>query len=182
MVLFDEIEKPHNDVFNILLQVLDEGHLTDGLGHNVNFKNTIIILTSNLGYDFFQNKALSKDELSSEVMKTVRATFRPELINRLDEIIVFNSLSRENMRGVVEIQLHDLKKRLEEKKIDIVFGEDLKNWLCEIGYDNVYGARPLKRCIQKELHDLVARKIIALELHEGSKIKADYKNEKVCIT
>jgi ATP-dependent Clp protease ATP-binding subunit ClpB len=181
VILFDEIEKAHNDVFNILLQLLDEGRLTDGLGHNVNFKNTIIVLTSNLGYEFFQDKSLSKETLSSEVIKTVRATFRPELINRLDEIIVFNSLSRENMRGIVEIQLSDLAKRLEEKKIIISFGENLKNWLCEIGYDQNYGARPLKRCIQKELYDLIARKIIALELPEGSKVKADRRNEEVCI-
>ncbi|MDR2267907.1 MAG: AAA family ATPase [Holosporaceae bacterium] len=181
VILFDEIEKAHNDVFNILLQVLDEGHLTDGLGHNVNFKNTIIVLTSNLGYEFFQNKSLSKEILSAEVMKAVRATFRPELINRLDEIIVFNSLSRENMRGIVEIQLSDLGRRLEEKKITIAFSENLKNWLCEIGYDQNYGARPLKRCIQKELHDLIARKIIALELPEGSKIKADHRDGKAYI-
>ncbi|MDR1375408.1 MAG: AAA family ATPase [Holosporaceae bacterium] len=181
VILFDEIEKAHNDVFNILLQMLDEGRLTDGLGHNVNFKNTIIVLTSNLGYEFFQNQSLSKEALSSAVMETVRAAFRPELINRLDEIIVFNSLSQENMKGIVEIQLLGLAARLEEKKIAISFGENLKNWLCEIGYDRTYGARPLKRCIQKELHDLIARKIIAMELSEGSKIAVDRRDGVVSV-
>ncbi|MDR1982470.1 MAG: ATP-dependent chaperone ClpB [Holosporaceae bacterium] len=181
VVLFDEIEKAHSDVFNILLQTLDEGHLTDGLGRNINFKNTIIILTSNLGSEFFQNKSLSNESISAEVMKVVKSTFRPELINRLDEIIVFNSLSKENMREIVEIQLQELVRRLKERKIVITFNEKLKNFLCEVGYDPIYGARPLKRCIKKQLYDLLARKIISGELSEESNITADYKKGEVCI-
>jgi ATP-dependent Clp protease ATP-binding subunit ClpB len=114
VVLLDEVEKAHNDVFNILLQVLDEGHLTDGLGRNVNFKNTIIILTANLGSEFFLDASLSKESIHAEVMKIVRASFRPELLNRLDEILVFNNLSPQEMQGIVEIQLQDLAVRLKE--------------------------------------------------------------------
>lgn len=182
VILFDEIEKAHSDVFNILLQVLDEGHLTDGLGRNVNFKNTIIILTSNLGSEFFQDKSLSRKTVEFEVMKNVKLTFRPELINRLDEIIVFNSLSKENIRGIVEIQLHEMEERLKDKKITINIDEKLKDHLCEIGYDQNYGARPLKRCIQKELYDLIARKIISGDLKEGSQINAAFDNENVVIS
>ncbi|MDR1254677.1 MAG: AAA family ATPase [Puniceicoccales bacterium] len=182
VVLLDEVEKAHNDVFNILLQVLDEGHLTDGLGRNVNFKNTIIILTSNLGSEFFLNASLAKESVHAEVMKIVRASFRPELLNRLDEILVFNNLSTQEMRGIVEIQLQDLATRLEEKKISIVFGDPLKIWLCEVGYDPVYGARPLKRAIQKHVCDLIARKIIAGELSEGAHLKIDYRDEQVIVS
>jgi ATP-dependent Clp protease ATP-binding subunit ClpB len=182
VVLFDEVEKAHNDVFNILLQVLDEGHLTDGLGRNINFKNTIIILTSNLGSEFFLTPSLSKESVHAEVMKIVRTSFRPELLNRLDEILVFNNLSTQEMRGIVEIQLQDLAKRLEEKKVSIVFGDPLKAWLCEVGYDPVYGARPLKRAIQKHVCDLIARKIIAGELTEGAHVKIDYQDEQVIVS
>jgi ATP-dependent Clp protease ATP-binding subunit ClpB len=182
VILFDEVEKAHNDVFNILLQILDEGRLTDGLGRNVNFKNTIIILTSNLGSEFFQSGSFSREIIEAEVLKVVRQTFRPELINRLDEIIVFNALSLENMRDIVEIQLQELQERLLEKQIYINVDEKLKTWLCETGYDPIYGARPLKRCIQKELYDLVALKIIAGELPGGSSMTADYQNGEVVCT
>ncbi|MBQ7674829.1 MAG: ATP-dependent chaperone ClpB [Alphaproteobacteria bacterium] len=181
VILFDEIEKAHNDVFNILLQILDEGHLTDGLGRNVNFKNTIIILTSNLGAEFFQKTALDKETIDHEVMNVVKSTFRPELINRLDEIVVFNNLSKENLKGIVEIQLKDLQNRLSEKKISIAFTDALKEWLSEIGYDPIYGARPLKRCIQKHLYDFIAKEIIVGKLHEGSNVTIDYKNGDVVI-
>lgn len=179
VILFDEIEKAHSDVFNILLQVLDEGHLTDGLGRNVNFKNTIIILTSNLGAEFFQKSALDKKTIDHEVMNVVKQTFRPELINRLDEIVVFNKLSKDNLKGIVEIQLNDLQKRLNEKSISLTFSDSLKNWLSEIGYDPVYGARPLKRCIQKHLYDFLAKELISGKLQEGSTVTIDYKNGNV---
>ncbi|MDR0555835.1 MAG: ATP-dependent chaperone ClpB [Holosporaceae bacterium] len=180
VVLFDEVEKAHNEVFNILLQMLDDGHLTDGLGRNVNFKNTIVILTSNLGAEFFQRDSLTREITISEVLNTVKMTFRPELINRLDELIVFNNLSKENMKGIVDIQLQELEERLKAKKITVIISEQLKNWLCEIGYDPQYGARPLKRCLQKELYDLVASKIIAGELEEGSRMLIDYSGKGLC--
>ncbi|MBE6447420.1 MAG: ATP-dependent chaperone ClpB [Alphaproteobacteria bacterium] len=168
VVLFDEVEKAHNDVFNILLQVLDEGHLTDGLGRNVNFKNAIIILTSNLGAEYF----ISENETSNvkeNVMRVVKSHFRPELINRLDEILIFNNLSKNNMLDIVNIQLNKLFYRLDDKHIFLTIDESVKNWLCEKGYDPLYGARPLKRILQKELYDGIARKIISEELIEGSR-------------
>jgi ATP-dependent Clp protease ATP-binding subunit ClpB len=182
IVLFDEVEKAHSDVFNIFLQILDEGHLTDGLGRSVNFKNTIVILTSNIGAEFFQNKSLSKETVTLEVMNSVKSIFRPELINRLDEILVFNSLSIENMEGIVEIQLREFEKKLAERKITITIGENLKDWLCRIGYDPIYGARPLKKLVQKELYDPIARKIISGELSEGSAITVDHDGKNISLT
>ena len=178
VILFDEIEKAHNDVFNILLQVLDEGHLTDGLGRNVNFKNTIIILTSNLGSEYFLQH-LDRKQIEKDVMNTVKMSLRPELINRLDEILIFNNLSKENMAGIVDIQLKELRKRLEEKRINLTIDKSLKTWLCDVGYDPVYGARPLKRVIQKNLYDEIAKEIISGKLHEGSEATAKYSDDKV---
>jgi ATP-dependent Clp protease ATP-binding subunit ClpB len=180
VVLFDEVEKAHNDVFNILLQVLDEGHLTDGLGHNVNFKNTIIILTSNLGSEYFSQSA-DKKTVKDQVMNVVRMNFRPELLNRLDEILVFNNLSKQNMKGIVDIQLRELNKRLSEKHIDLGIDDSFKDWLCEIGYDPTYGARPLKRALQKNLYDLIAKKIISGEIVEGSKYIVKYSNDEISV-
>ena len=181
VVLFDEVEKAHNDVFNILLQVLDEGHLTDGLGRNINFKNTIIILTSNLGSEFFLDKMRSKEQIRNDVMRLVQASFRPELLNRLDEILLFNSLSMSEMRGIVDIQLKDLSKRLEAKKLHVDFSEALRTWLCEIGYATNYGARPLKRVLQKHVCDVMAREIIAGHLLENTHVTVDYENGTVVL-
>ncbi|MCR4624302.1 MAG: ATP-dependent chaperone ClpB [Alphaproteobacteria bacterium] len=181
VVLFDEVEKAHNDVFNILLQVLDEGHLTDGLGRNVNFKNTIIILTSNLGSEYFSQSA-DKKTVKDQVLNVVRMNFRPELLNRLDEILVFNSLSKQNMRGIVDIQLRELNKRLSEKHIDLEIDDSFKDWLCEIGYDPTYGARPLKRALQKNLYDLIAKKIISGEIVEGSKYTVKYLDNEISLS
>ncbi len=185
VVLFDEVEKAHNDVFNILLQVLDEGHLTDGLGRNVNFKNTIIILTSNLGSEYFSQglgEKIDKKTVKDKVMNVVRMSFRPELLNRLDEILVFNSLSKQNMRGIVDIQLRELNRRLGEKHIDLKIDDSFKDWLCEIGYDPTYGARPLKRALQKNLYDLIAKKIISGEIVEGSKYTVKYSNNEISLS
>lgn len=177
VVLFDEIEKAHSDVFNILLQILDEGHLTDSLGRKVNFKNTIIILTSNIGSEYFSDQKASHEKIQNEVMKKLQSTLRPELINRLDEILIFNSLSKENMRGIVDIQLNDLIKRLSEKQISIKFDDTIKDWLCEIGYDPLYGARPLKRAIQKNIEDKIAKQIISGKLNsESESVNVSYVN------
>jgi ATP-dependent Clp protease ATP-binding subunit ClpB len=181
VILFDEVEKAHNDVTNILLQVLDEGRLTDGLGRSVNFKNTIIILTSNMGAEFFQQKSLPRECVTAEVLNVVRMMFRPELINRLDEMIVFNSLSKENIKEIIDIQLQKLEEMLRGRKISITIGEKIRSWLCEIGYDPQYGARPLKRCIQKELYDLIAKMVIAGELSEGSNLYTDYSDGTVVL-
>ena len=179
VVLFDEIEKAHSDVFNILLQVLDEGHLTDGLGKNVNFKNTIIILTSNLGSEHFLEKSSSRERIKQEVMPKLQATMRPELINRLDEIIVFNSLSQSDMAGIVNIQLKELSNRLANRQIQISFDDSIKNWLCDIGYDPVYGARPLKRAIQKNLEDKIAKAIISGEITSDKSVMMSHKDGEV---
>ncbi len=178
VVLFDEVEKAHHDVFNVLLQVLDEGHLTDGLGKTVNFKNTIIILTSNLGSEYF-SQGMDRDHVKEKVMEIVRHNFRPELINRLDEILVFNSLSKNDILNIVNIQLDELQKRLNDQHIELIVDDAFKQSLCDKGYDPVYGARPLKRVIQRNLDDELARKIISGELQEGYKAVVHYNNDQI---
>jgi ATP-dependent Clp protease ATP-binding subunit ClpB len=172
VLLFDEVEKAHPDVFNVLLQVLDDGQLTDGQGRTVDFKQTLIILTSNLG-----SQALSQlpedadaDEAKSQVMTAVKAHFRPEFLNRLDEIVLFDRLSRENMDGIVDIQLAILDKRLVDRKITLDIDAKAKTWLADQGYDPVYGARPLKRVIQKAVQDPLAELLLSGELPDLSKV------------
>jgi len=173
VVLFDEVEKAHPDVFNILLQVLDEGRLTDGQGRTVDFRNTLIILTSNLGAEFL---AALKDGEPAEkardkVMEIVRKAFRPEFLNRLDEILLFNRLNRKDMGGIVGIQLGKLVKMLAERHITLVLDEAARNWLAEAGYDPVYGARPLKRVIQQNLQNPLASKLLSGEISDGQTVK-----------
>ncbi|MEM7505575.1 MAG: ATP-dependent chaperone ClpB [Pseudomonadota bacterium] len=169
VVLFDEVEKAHSDVFNVLLQVLDEGRLTDGQGRTVDFRNTLIILTSNLGAEFLT--ALpdggSTKDAEPQVMEMVRAHFRPEFLNRLDEIVLFDRLSRSHMGGIVQIQLAQLMKRLEPRKISLALDDQALEWLAERGYDPVYGARPLKRVIQKALQDPLAEMLLEGSLKDG---------------
>lgn len=175
VILFDEVEKAHPDVFNILLQVLDDGRLTDGQGRTVDFKNTIIVLTSNLGSEFIaENKdAEIPKKLREQVMNVVRGSFRPEFLNRLDEIVLFNRLQKEDMGSIVDIQLTRLKKRLEERHITLTLTDAARDWLANTGYDPVYGARPLKRVIQKNLADRLAEKILAGEIADGQEVKVD---------
>ena len=173
VILFDEVEKAHTDVFNILLQVLDDGRLTDSQGHNVNFKNTIIILTSNLGSEALSVNESSGDispKVRDQVMQVVRQTFRPEFLNRLDDIVIFNRLHRNDMKTIVRIQLTTLEKRLADRKITLHFEEDALQWLAEAGYDPVYGARPLKRVIQRQVQDPLSLKILSGEVTEDSKV------------
>ena len=173
VVLFDEIEKAHPDVFNVLLQVLDDGRLTDGQGRTVDFRNTLIIMTSNLGAEYLV--ALGRTRMStwcaSEVMGVVRAHFRPEFLNRVDEIILFHRLRREDMGKIVDIQLKRLEKLLEDRKIVLDLDEEATHWLAEQGYDPAYGARPLKRVIQKELQDPLAERILVGEVRDGSNVR-----------
>jgi ATP-dependent Clp protease ATP-binding subunit ClpB len=177
VVLFDEIEKAHPDVFNILLQVLDEGRLTDSQGKHVDFKNTIIILTSNLGASHLANldEGETIDVVEAKVMQEVRSAFRPEFINRIDEIIIFNRLSRDAMAGIVDIQFVRLQERLKAQNIEISLDKSAHKYLADKGYDPIYGARPLKRVIQKELENLLADKILKGELKEGDNIKVKEK-------
>ena len=175
VVLFDEVEKAHADVFNVLLQVLDDGRLTDGQGRTVDFSNTIIILTSNLGSQYLAS--LGEDEpaekVEPQVMEVVRAHFRPEFLNRLDEIILFHRLSAAHMGPIVNIQVERLQKLLEDRKIHIELTDAARAWLGRVGYDPVYGARPLKRAIQKYLQDPLADKILAGEVKDGQSVMVD---------
>jgi ATP-dependent Clp protease ATP-binding subunit ClpB len=172
VVLFDEIEKAHPDVFNVLLQVLDDGRLTDGQGRTVDFKNTIIIMTSNLGAEFLTQLG-ENDEVDSVremVLGVVRQSFRPEFLNRVDEIILFHRLHRKEMGAIVDIQLVRLAKLLEERKITLDLGADARAWLADKGYDPVYGARPLKRAIQRFVQDPLSERILSGDFPDGSKI------------
>ncbi len=172
VVLFDEVEKAHPDVFNVLLQVLDDGVLTDGQGHRVDFKQTLIVLTSNLGAQALSQLPDGGDmaQAKRDVMDAVRAHFRPEFLNRLDETIIFDRLSRENMTGIVEVQLQRLLRRLAGRKIALDLDESAKKWLGDEGYDPVFGARPLKRVIQRTLQDPLAEMILAGDVRDGDRI------------
>ena len=172
VVLFDEIEKAHPDVFNVLLQVLDDGRLTDGQGHTVDFRNTLIVMTSNLGSEYLANQPEGQDTdaVRDQVMAVVRANFRPEFLNRIDEIILFHRLKRSEMSKIVEIQMSRLRKLLEDRKITIVLEPSAREWLADKGYDPVYGARPLKRVIQKFVQDPLAELILSGGIKDGEKV------------
>jgi ATP-dependent Clp protease ATP-binding subunit ClpB len=172
VVLFDEIEKAHPDVFNVLLQVLDDGRLTDGQGRTVDFRNTLIVMTSNLGAEYLvaQSEGEDSDKVRDLVMAEVRARFRPEFLNRVDEIILFHRLKREHMGRIVDIQMQRLQKLLEDRKITLVLEPKGREWLAEKGYDPAYGARPLKRVIQKSVQDPLAELILAGRIKDGEKV------------
>ena len=173
VVLFDEIEKAHPDVFNILLQVLDDGRLTDGQGRTVDFRNTLIIMTSNMGAEYLA--ALEEDQdvdvARPAVMDAVRRHFRPEFLNRIDEIILFKRLGRAQMDSIVTIQLARVEKLLADRRMTLSLDGAALHWLGERGYDPVYGARPLKRVIQKELVDPIAKKLLAGDIADGAVIQ-----------
>jgi ATP-dependent Clp protease ATP-binding subunit ClpB len=175
VILLDEIEKAHTEVFNLLLQLLDDGRLTDGQGHTVDFRNTVIIMTSNLGSQYI---TMFKDEetMREKVMDVLKSTFRPEFLNRVDEVIIFRKLKKEDLLKIVDIQIGYLQERLDQKKISITFSEAAKNYLAEKGYDEVYGARPLKRLIQREIENPLAMKVLSGEIKEGSTVKVDIKD------
>jgi len=174
VVLFDEIEKAHHDVFNVLLQVLDDGRITDGQGRTVDFKNTVIIMTSNVGSEFITEEE-SKEARARLVMDALRQHFRPEFLNRIDEVIIFDRLSEENLKKIVEIQLSRLTKRLEDQKITLDLSDRAKAFIAREGYDPVYGARPLKRAIQKHILDPLSLDILEGKFHEGQTIRVDEK-------
>ncbi len=172
VVLFDEVEKAHPDVFNVLLQVLDDGRLTDGQGRTVDFRNTLLIMTSNLGAEYLVNQPAGQDTeaVRDEVMGVVRGHFRPEFLNRVDEIILFHRLKREEMGAIVEIQLGRLQKLLDERKITLEVDQDARQWLADKGYDPAYGARPLKRVIQKNVQDPLAELLLSGAIHDGETV------------
>jgi ATP-dependent Clp protease ATP-binding subunit ClpB len=173
VVLFDEIEKAHPDVFNVLLQVLDDGRLTDGQGHTVDFRNTLIVMTSNLGSDFLVNQPEGQDTdaVKDQVMAVVRAAFRPEFLNRVDEIILFHRLKKSEMGRIVDIQIARLQKLLDDRKVVISLDPSARDWLAEKGWDPAYGARPLKRVIQKSVQDPLAEMILAGKIKDGEKVR-----------
>jgi ATP-dependent Clp protease ATP-binding subunit ClpB len=175
VILFDEIEKAHPDVFNILLQILDDGRLTDGHGRTVDFKNTVIIMTSNVGSQWLQDVELTTDseELRRRVMEALRLQFRPEFLNRIDEIVIFNALTEAEITRIVDIQLALLQRRLAERKLTLDVTEQAKRVLAREGFDPVYGARPLKRAIQRHIQDLLAMKLLEGEFREGDTIRVD---------
>ena len=179
VVLFDEIEKAHPDVFNVLLQILDDGRLTDGHGRTVDFKNTVVIMTSNVGSHLILayrggGDTESYKRMKTEVLDALRQQFRPEFLNRVDEIVVFHSLSREHLKQIVEIQLEQLRARLAERHITLELTERAREHLAVTGYDPNYGARPLKRAIQKELETPLGRLLLKGEVKDGQTVVVDH--------
>ena len=187
VILFDEIEKAHHDVFNVMLQILDDGRLTDGRGRTVNFKNTVVIMTSNIGSQLILSHRGGDDPQAYERMKTevldaLRQHFRPEFLNRVDEVVVFHSLTREQLKQIVSIQLERLRARLAERKIELELSDTALEHFARTGFDPVYGARPLKRLLQKELETALGRKIIAGEIHDHSRVVVDYRGNALVFT
>jgi ATP-dependent Clp protease ATP-binding subunit ClpC len=177
VILFDEIEKAHKDIFTVLLQILDDGHVTDGQGRKINFKNTLIILTSNIGVkklqDFgngigFSTNSYSNEEVKKQMlMKEMKNQFSPEFLNRLDDTIVFNSLNQDDIKKITDIELKKLVNRLNEMKYSITYDETLVEYLSKIGFDELYGARPLKRAIQDKVEDLLSEEVLTGKMVEG---------------
>ncbi len=178
VILFDEVEKAHRDVFNVLLQVLDDGRITDGQGRTIDFKNTVIIMTSNIGSQFIMED-LKVEERNARVMEALRAHFRPEFLNRVDEIVIFDRLNDGDITKIIDIQLRRLTHRLEKQKISLTLSEKAKLYLAKEGYDPAYGARPLKRVIQKKILDPLSMEILDGRIHEGAMIKGDLVNDQL---
>ena len=185
VVLFDEIEKAHPDVFNILLQVLDDGRITDSQGRTVDFKNTIIILTSNLGSQYIlegiQDGRIT-DEAREKVEALLKTQFRPEFLNRIDEIVFYKPLMKNEIDRIVDLQIADLRRRLKEKQLDVELTDSARSYIVDAGYDPVYGARPLKRFIQSKVETLIARKILSEDLHHGSVLTVDCDGRDLFVT
>jgi len=183
VILFDEVEKAHPDVFNILLQVLDDGRLTDGHGRTVDFKNTLIIMTSNLGSEFLvaQEEGHDTEEVRDDVMDAVRARFRPEFLNRLDEMILFHRLQRSDMARIVDIQMERLRTLLVDRKMTVTLDDGARTWLANRGYDPAYGARPLKRVIQKHVQDPLAEQILSGSVKDGDAVSVSVRDGAITI-
>ena len=174
VILFDEIEKAHADVFNVLLQLLDDGRLTDGHGRTVDFKNAVVIMTSNIASQLILSfKGQDYEKMKAECLDVLRQSFRPEFLNRVDEIVVFHPLTKDELIKIVEIQLERLRDRLSERKIELELTRAGRDYLAEHGYDPVYGARPLRRMIQREIETVLARKLLAGEVQDNSKVVVD---------
>ncbi|MGL5542464.1 MAG: AAA family ATPase, partial [Fusobacteriaceae bacterium] len=179
VILFDEIEKAHGDIFNVLLQVLDDGRLTDGQGRIVSFKNTLIIMTSNIGSSFILQDPELSLETRGKVMEIMKNQFKPEFLNRIDDIITFKSLGFESIKEIVKTLLKGVSEKLKNQSIQISFSEEVIQYLAENSYDPAYGARPLRRYIQKEIETSLARDIISGKIRERDTVKASMKEEKI---
>jgi ATP-dependent Clp protease ATP-binding subunit ClpA len=196
VILFDEVEKAHQDVFNMLLQVFDEGRLTDAKGRTANFKNTILIMTSNIGSEEIAQaqeigfekegssgkKTISREELKSRINEKLKEHFKPEFLNRLDEIIIFDYLTQDHIEKIVDLQLSEVQKRLDERDIKLSVALKAKKYLAEEGFNPTFGARPLKRTIQHHILDPLAQKIIEGQISEGQKVKIDIEKDKILIS
>ncbi|HPF82357.1 ATP-dependent Clp protease ATP-binding subunit, partial [Nostocoides australiense] len=173
VVLFDEIEKAHPETFDILLQVLDDGRLTDGQGRTVDFRNVILVMTSNLGSQFLIDPMLSAEQKKEAVMSTVRQAFKPEFLNRLDDVIIFDPLSQDELARIVELQVRQLASRLHDRRITLEVTDAAREWLAKTGYDPAYGARPLRRLVQREIGDRLARAVLAGQVRDGDTVTVD---------
>jgi len=173
VILFDEIEKAHSDVFNILLQVLDDGRLTDGQGRTIDFKNTVIIMTSNIGSEYLTDIAGDEEKIVNQVTEALRANFRPEFLNRVDDVVIFKPLSEDRIKEIVDIQLHYLDRLLADRKITLTLTDAAKSFMAKRGYEPAFGARPLKRVIQKHIVDPLSMKILDGEVQDGSSVTVD---------
>lgn len=179
VILFDEVEKAHPEVFNVLLQLLDDGRLTDGHGRTVDFRNTVVIMTSNIGSQYIQDVRNDEAEMRRRVMEALRSHFRPEFLNRVDDIIIFHPLDAEVLKRIVAIQVGLVQKRLADRKIEIELTEKAKELLAEEGFDLIYGARPLKRVIQRDVLNPLASRILAGDVKEGSRVIVDADGRKL---
>jgi ATP-dependent Clp protease ATP-binding subunit ClpB len=185
VILFDEIEKAHTDVFNVLLQVLDDGRLTDAQGRTVNFKNTVVIMTSNIGSQHLMDGVTAQGEITAAardaVMRELRAAFRPEFLNRVDDIVLFKTLTLAEIEKIVDLQAEDLRRRLKDRQIRLEISEEARAFIARSGFDPVYGARPMKRFIQRELETRVGRAIIAGQVPDGSTLKVSVKSGELAV-
>ncbi len=179
VVLFDEVEKAHPDVFNILLQVLDEGRLTDGQGRTVDFKNTVFVMTSNIGSTSIIDPALNDKQKEVVIKEALSQHFRPEFLNRIDEVVIYKALGKEQIHGIVQVQIDQVIKRLEAKRIGLQVSSRAMDWLAERGYDPIYGARPLKRVIQSELLNPLAKEMISGKIKSEQQVKVDFADGKI---
>ncbi|MEE4607840.1 MAG: AAA family ATPase, partial [Desulfobacteraceae bacterium] len=180
VVLFDEIEKAHPEVFNVLLQILDDGRMTDGHGRTVDFKNTIVIMTSNVGSQFIQELgATDREEMIRRVTEVLRATFKPEFLNRIDETIIFHNLTADQIGAIVDIQIRRLDRRLADQNLELILSDSARRFLAERGYDPVYGARPLRRAIQQHIENPLAMALLEGRIMPGTKISAEVEGEQI---
>jgi len=182
VILLDEVEKAHPEVFDLLLQVLDEGRLTDGQGRTVDFRNVILILTSNLGSQYLVDPTLEWDEKTAAVNDLVRQAFKPEFINRLDDIVIFSPLSTGDLGQIVSLYIDRLERRLAERRLQLAVTPDARSWLAERGYDLLYGARPLRRLMQREIDDKLARAILAGDVQDGDTVKVDLEDDGLTVS